>query len=228
MTSHEAADSVNDVQQDSVPAVVQKPLLRGWIHLIATPVALIAGLIAVAQPAELYDRLSVAVFVLCSVVLFGASAVYHLGNWGPTRRAILRRIDHSNIYLLIAGTYTPLAVLLLEPDTRALLLGIIWPGAFLGIAVRQFWDFCTAVDICPDLCGTGVGGDLVPPGYLPCRRKCRRVVRSPRRAHVYRRRADLCVKRPNWFRYTFGFHEAFHVCTVIGWALHFLAIVASW
>src|SRR5699024_4375734 len=125
MTSHEAADSVNDVQQDSVPAVVQKPLLRGWIHLIATPVALIAGLIAVAQPAELYDRLSVAVFVLCSVVLFGASAVYHLGNWEPTRRAILRRIDHSNIYLLIAGTYTPLAVLLFEPDTRALLLGII-------------------------------------------------------------------------------------------------------
>src|SRR5699024_6475097 len=53
--------------------------------------------------------------------------------------AILRRIDHSNTYLLIAGTYTPLAVLLFEPDTRALLLGIIWPGAFLGIAVRQLW-----------------------------------------------------------------------------------------
>src|SRR5699024_6169052 len=109
MTSHEAADSVNDVQQDSVPAVVQKPLLRGWIHLIATPVALIAGLIAVAQPAELYDRLRVAVFVLCSVVICGASGVCHLCSWQPTRRAILRRIGHSNIYLRIAGTCTPWA-----------------------------------------------------------------------------------------------------------------------
>ncbi|MDN6533170.1 MAG: hemolysin III family protein [Yaniella sp.] len=228
MTSHEAADSVNDVQQDSVPAVVQKPLLRGWIHLIATPVALIAGLIAVAQPAELYDRLSVAVFVLCSVVLFGASAVYHLGNWEPTRRAILRRIDHSNIYLLIAGTYTPLAVLLLEPDTRALLLGIIWPGAFLGIAVRQFWISAprwiyvpiyvvlgwVAIWFLPDIYHAGgsavvwfvvLGGLMYTAGAL-----------------MY------ALKRPNWFRYTFGFHEAFHVCTVIGWALHFLAIVASW
>src|SRR5699024_12364497 len=100
MTSHEAADSVNDVQQDSVPAVVQKPLLRGWIHLIAPPEALIAGLIAAAQPAERYDRLSVAVFVLCSVVLFGASSAYHLGNWSSTRRAMLLRIVHSNNYLL--------------------------------------------------------------------------------------------------------------------------------
>lgn len=228
MTSQKSAELANDEQQDSLPTVVQKPLLRGWIHLIATPVALVAGLIAVAQPAELYARLSVAVFVLCSVTLFGASAVYHLGNWEPTRRAILRRIDHSNIYLLIAGTYTPLAVLLLEPETRTLLLGIIWPGALLGIALRQFWISAprwvyvpiyvvlgwVAIWFLPDIYRAGGGAVvwLVVLGGL-----------------LYTVGAIIyALKRPNWFRYTFGFHETFHVCTVLGWALHFVAIAASW
>lgn len=228
MTSREGPELGNDTQEGSATSVAQKPLLRGWIHLIATPVALVAGLVAVAQPEELYQRLSVAVFVLCSVILFGASAVYHLGNWEPTRRAVLRRIDHSNIYLLIAGTYTPLAVLLLEPETRTFLLGIIWPGALLGIAIRQFWISAprwvyvpiyvvlgwVAVWFLPDFYqagGSGVvwlvvlGGLMYTVGAL-----------------IY------ALKRPNWFRYTFGFHEAFHVCTVIGWALHFCAIVTSW
>lgn len=228
MTTHEPTEFAHNAEQDTDATVVQKPLLRGWIHLVATPVALIAGLIAVAQPEETYQRLSVAVFVLCSVVLFGASAVYHLGNWEPTRRAILRRIDHSNIYLLIAGTYTPLAVLLLEPDTRNLLLGIIWPGALLGIAVRQFWISAprwvyvpiyvilgwVAIWFLPDIYHGGggavvwlvvLGGLLYTAGAL-----------------IY------AIKRPNWFRYTFGFHETFHVCTVLGWMLHFGAIAASW
>ena len=227
MTSQESAELANDEQQDSLPTVVQKPLLRGWIHLIATPVALVAGLIAVAQPAELYARLSVAVFVLCSVTLFGASAVYHLGNWEPTRRAILRRIRPLNIYLLIAGTYTPLAVLLLEPETRTLLLGIIWPGALLGIALRQFW-ISTTVGLCSDLCGPWLGRDMVPARHLSCWRRRSRMACGSGRPPVYRWRHHLCSQTTNWFRYTFGFHETFHVCTVLGWALHFVAIAASW
>ena len=184
MTSQKSAELANDEQQDSLPTVVQKPLLRGWIHLIATPVALVAGLIAVAQPAELYARLSVAVFVLCSVTLFGASAVYHLGNWEPTRRAILRRIDHSNIYLLIAGTYTPLAVLLLEPETRTLLLGIIWPGALLGIALRQFWISAPRWVYVPIY--------VVPARHLSCWRRRSSMACGSGRPPVYRWRHHLC------------------------------------
>lgn len=196
--------------------------------MIATPIALIAGLVAVAQPEQLGQRLSVAVFVLCSVVLFGASAVYHLGNWPPRIRAVLRRIDHSNIYLLIAGTYTPLAVLLLEPPTATVLLAVVWSGALLGIVLRQSWISAprwvyvpiyvllgwVAVWFLPDFYHAGgsavvwlvgLGGVMYTAGAL-----------------MY------AFKRPNWFRYTFGFHEMFHVCTVIGWALHFGAVAMAW
>lgn len=227
MTTSQDSDLYFDSQPNQSPDPV-KPRLRGWIHLIATPLALVAGLVAVAQPQELYQRLSVAVFVLCSVILFGASAVYHLGNWSVKIRGVLRRIDHSNIYLLIAGTYTPLAVLLLEPTTRNLLLTIIWAGALLGIAVRQFWISAprwvyvpiyvvlgwVAIWFLPDFYHAGgsavvwlvvLGGIMYTLGAV-----------------VY------ALKRPNWFRRTFGFHETFHVCTVIGWSLHFCAILMSW
>lgn len=216
---------------DDRPASQQlrsKPLLRGWIHLMTAPVALLGGLFAVAVPEEFNQRISVAVFTLCSVILFGASAVYHLGNWTPQVRAILRRVDHSNIFLLIAGTYTPLSVLLLDPHTMTVLLIIIWSGALLGIAVRQFWLSAprwiyvpiyvvlgwVAVWFLPDFYeagGTAVVWLIVLGGVF-----------YTLGAVAY------ALKRPNPFPNTFGFHEIFHSCTVIAWALHCSAILLSW
>jgi channel protein (hemolysin III family) len=80
-----------------------------------------------------------AVFMATSLLLFGNSALYHRFNWGPTTKAVLKRIDHANILLLIAGTYTPIAVLALTPDKGALLLVLVWSGAILGILFRVFW-----------------------------------------------------------------------------------------
>jgi hemolysin III len=80
-----------------------------------------------------------AVFMATSVLLFGNSALYHRFTWGPTTKAVLKRIDHANIMLLIAGTYTPIAVLALPPDKGALLLVLVWSGAMLGILFRVFW-----------------------------------------------------------------------------------------
>jgi channel protein (hemolysin III family) len=80
-----------------------------------------------------------AVFMATSLLLFGNSALYHRFTWGPTTKAVLKRIDHANILLLIAGTYTPIAVLALTPDKGALLLVLVWSGAILGILFRVFW-----------------------------------------------------------------------------------------
>src|SRR5699024_10617144 len=118
--------------------LLHKQLLRGWIHLTVTPIVLVAVMIAVAIPEGFAQRLSVAIFGVTSVVLFGSSAVYHRGNWAAKINAILRRLDHSNIFLLIAGTYTPLAVLLLARHQATLLLAVIWSGVLLGSGVRQF------------------------------------------------------------------------------------------
>jgi len=86
-----------------------KPLLRGWIHAIATPLALAAGIVLICLAHGTGLKWACAVFMTCSLVLFGNSACYHLGDWSPRVTDVLRRIDHMNIFLLIAGTYTPVS-----------------------------------------------------------------------------------------------------------------------
>ncbi|GHF01105.1 hypothetical protein GCM10017776_17890 [Streptomyces griseoluteus] len=83
--------------------------------------------------------LACAVYSITAWLLFARSAVYHRGTWGPLGEALLRRLDHANIFLIIAGTCTPLAVLLLPPDQRSVLLWIVWTGALAGIALRVLW-----------------------------------------------------------------------------------------
>lgn len=208
-------------------ALLAKPRARGWIHLVATPVVLMVAMLAIALPETVNQRLSVAVFGMCSVVLFGSSAVYHRGTWSARVSAVLRRLDHSNIFLLIAGTYTPLAVLLLPDDTMSQLLTVVWVAAIAGILVRQFWLSAprwlyvllyialgwVAVWYLPDFYATSgasvvtfiiLGGLFYTVGAV-----------------VY------AMKRPNWFPYSFGFHEIFHVCTVIAWACHYTAIILA-
>lgn len=207
--------------------LLAKPRARGWIHLVATPLALIATMLSVAVPETFNERLSVAIFGICSVVLFGSSAVYHRGNWSPRVTAALRRLDHSNIFLLIAGTYTPLAVMLLPTRQMQLLLTVIWSAALLGILMRQFWLSAprwlyvpiyialgwVAVWYLPDFYATS-GGFVVSFIVLGG-------VFYTLGAVVY------AIKRPNFFPYSFGFHEIFHVCTVVAWACHYVSILAS-
>jgi hemolysin III len=96
-----------------------KPRLRGMLHLIAFPTTLVIGLLLVAVGDTLLIRLACATFVLTAAMLFGISAVYHRGTWTPQRAIILRRFDHANIFLIIAGTYTPIAAALLAPRQAA-------------------------------------------------------------------------------------------------------------
>lgn len=227
MTTRTAQGSSHNGLQDR-PQPAPRPLLRGWIHLFATPLVLIVGLFAVTQPEEVHQRLSVAVFALCSVVLFGSSAVYHLGKWTPKVKAVLRRVDHSNISLLIAGTYTPLAVLLLETQKMVILLIIIWSGALVGITIRQLWLSAprwvyvaiylvlgwVAIWYLPDFSRAGgaavvwmiiLGGVFYTLGAV-----------------------SYGLKRPNPWPHILGFHEIFHLCTVIAWACHAAAVFIAW
>lgn len=208
-------------------AFFDKPRARGWIHLIATPIVLCAVMAAIALPATLSQRLSVAVFGVASVLLFGASAVYHRGDWTPRLHAFLRRLDHSNIFLLIAGTYTPLAVLILEPARMQTLLIVIWSGALVGIAMRQFWISAprwlyvpiyvalgwVAVWYLPEFYALGggwvttciiLGGVFYTLGAIA-----------------------YATKYPNFFPTTFGYHEVFHLYTVLAWTCHFAAILLA-
>lgn len=220
------AGSAAEPARDAAAAGAVKPLARGWIHLVTAPLALFGGiLLAVLAPTEY--RLAVAVFAASSALLFTVSAVYHRGTWSPRTHAVLRRIDHSNVFLLIAGTYTPLSVIYLSPGTARLVLWVVWGGAAVGIALRVFWLGAprwlyvplyvalgwVAVWFLPDF--WAVGGPLIV--WLLLGGGIAYTLGA----------ATYGLKWPNPSPRLFGFHEIFHVGTVIGWTCHFVAVLIA-
>ncbi|WP_295828998.1 hemolysin III family protein [uncultured Microbacterium sp.] len=199
-----------------------KPTWRGWIHAGTFPVAIVAGIVLIALAQGAPAKWAAAVFMVTSMLLFGNSALYHRFHWKPKTLAVLKRIDHANIFLLIAGTYTPLAVLALPTPKTTLLLSIVWGGAILGILFRVFWINAprwlyvalylalgwAAVMYLGDLLAANVammvlvvvGGLLYTAGAI-----------------VY------ALKKPNPWPGHFGFHEIFHVCTVLAFLCHWTA-----
>lgn len=199
-----------------------RPTWRGWIHAATFPIAIAGGIVLIVLAQGTAAKWACAVFMATSLLLFGNSALYHRFDWSPRTRAILKRIDHANILLLIAGTYTPIAVLALPTDKAILLLSLVWGGAILGILFRVFWIDAprwlyvalylvlgwAAVMYMFDLFQANaammilviVGGVLYTVGAV-----------------VY------ALKRPNPWPGHFGFHEIFHVCTVLAFLCHWTA-----
>src|SRR4051794_3621276 len=115
MTS--APDAAENRSATASPAVAAaaaplKPKLRGWLHAGMFPAALLSGVFLTALADSPRGRLACAIYTLTACLLFGVSALYHRGNWGPRADRVLRRLDHANIFLIIAGTYTPFTMLL--------------------------------------------------------------------------------------------------------------------
>ncbi len=208
-------------------AAAVKPLLRGWIHLGMFPVSLVAGVVLVLLSPTATARVSTAVFALTSVMLFGTSAVYHRGTWSTRVAGVLRRLDHSNIFLIIAGTYTPLALLLLDPPTARLLLWVVWVGAVLGLTGRVLWLGAPRWLYTPIYVALG----SVALGFLPqfARSGGSEVVWLVVGGGVaYIAGAVVYgIKRPNPSPRWFGFHEVFHVLTVVGFGCHYAAVTVA-
>lgn len=116
-----------------------RPRLRGWIHAVAAPAVLAAGITLTCRAPTLPAAVSVAVFTATAAWLFAVSAVYHLGTWPPRASTVLRRTDHADILFLIAGTYTPVAVLALDGRTRIAILAVVWSGAVLSAIFNAAW-----------------------------------------------------------------------------------------
>ena len=201
-----------------------KPTWRGWIHAGAVPLAAAAGLILILASASTAARWAALVMGVSSMLLFGTSAVYHRFTWRPRARAVLRRLDHSSIFVLIAGTCTPLAVDALRHPDDVILLLVVWIGAVLGIVFRVLWLRaprplyvvlylalgCSAIAYFGEIAAVDpasvvlvlAGGVVYAVGAL-----------------FYGRRA------PNPLPGVFGFHELFHACTVIAFVLQWLGIL---
>ena len=115
---------------------LQRPLLRGWSHALAVALALFGTIVLVnATRGDNLKQLSLLLYGTTVVLLFTISATYHLGRWAPPERARLRRVDHATIFVMIAGTYTPIAVTILSGPARIALLAGIWALALLGVGL---------------------------------------------------------------------------------------------
>jgi hemolysin III len=217
-----AETETTDTPTTDTPTI-DKPLLRGWLHLGAAPLALIAGMALIVFAPTLPGRVSAAIFTLTAVLLFGTSAVYHRGNWSPKTRDVLRRLDHANIFLIIAGTYTPLCVLLLEDPTRSLVLTIVWAGAILGVIFRVVFINAPRWIYVPLYIALGwVAVGFIGPFYEAGGAVVVLLVAA----------GGLCYtvgavfygfKWPGKNAKYFGYHELFHALTVVAFACHFIA-----
>jgi len=199
-----------------------KPTWRGWIHAGTFPVAIAAGIVLIALAQGAPAKWAAAVFMVTSLLLFGNSALYHRFNWKPRTKAILKRIDHANILLLIAGTYTPLATLALPPGKGVLLLVLVWSGALLGILFRVFWIHAprwlyVALYLLLGWAAVMYIVDLVRADVAMMVLVCAGGLLYSAGAVVY------ALKKPNPWPGKFGFHEIFHVCTVLAFLCHWTA-----
>ncbi len=116
-------------------AMIVKPLLRGYLHAVAAVFALIGTIFLLLRTVgDAPKQLSLLIYGVSSLLLFGWSAFYHIGTWSVSRRAFMRRIDHANIFVLIAGTYTPIVFNVMTGGWRIAILTIIWVLAVVGVA----------------------------------------------------------------------------------------------
>jgi len=203
------------------------PRLRGVTHAYAFWCALVAAVVLIAITPGGVPRAAAAVYGAGLCALFGGSGLYHRWRWHPRWRPILRRIDHSTIYVFIAACYTPVALLILDGGFRWVVLGVVWGGAALGVVFSVAWITAPRA-----LCaGTYVALGWVALLCLPQLSSAlplTPLILIASGGLLYTAGAVIfALGRPNPWPRTFGFHEIFHVFVILAAVAHFVAM-AGW
>ena len=206
--------------------IEKKPSWRGLIHAGTLPIAMVLGTILIMLS---IDRGWVAitassVYTASAIALFGVSATYHRFGWGPRAKSVLRRLDHANIFFLIAGTYTPIALLALEWPQSIILLTVVWSGAILGIVFRVVWISAPRWMYVPLYLGLGWAAVMYVPELLVA--SVAMVVMVLVGGILYSLGAVVYgLKKPNPLPDHFGFHEIFHTLTVLAFICQWVAVL---
>lgn len=201
-----------------------RPSWRGWIHAGTFPLAIVLALVLLVVADGGRATTAAAIFAGASVLLFGISALYHRLALDHRLNATLRRLDHANIFLLIAGTYTPICVLSLPREQWIPLLTLVWGGAALGIGFRLGWSTAPRWLYVPIYVVLGwaalvYAGDLFDASPATMVLALIGGILYSAGAVVYG------LKRPNPLPRTFGFHEVFHALTVAAFLCHWSAVL---
>ncbi len=201
-----------------------KPRLRGWLHLGIAPVTLVAGVVLVALSPNASTRVGSAVFATSALVLFTVSAIYHRGTWSPRVWRFLRRFDHANIFLLIAGSYTPFTLLLLHGSDRVVLLSVVWSGAILGVLFRVFWNDAPRWLHTPIYIALGWAAVFYFGDFMHSSETAVLVLMCVGGGLYTLGGLVYGLRRPDPFPRWFGFHEVFHTLTVAAFISHYVGV----
>jgi hemolysin III len=212
------------VDGEAVTAAIARPLLRGVFHAVAFWLALPAGALLVLGADGAERRWAAAVFAVSVASCFAASALYHRVTWSPRARSWARRADHAGVYLMIAGTYTPVTLLAMHGTWRPVVLGIVWTGAAVAIVLKFVW--VAAPKWLAAALGIALGWVAV--AALP------QLVDNLAPAAVallvagglaYTAGAIVYARgRPDPRPLVFGYHELFHALTIVGVVCQYTAI----
>ncbi len=207
-----------------------KPHLRGWLHLGIVPLTLVGGIVLVALSPDATSRTGSAVFVASALLLFGVSAAYHRGSWSPRTWYLLRRLDHCNIFVLIAGSCTAYALLLLDAGDSTRMLLIVWSSALVGVTARFIWPHAPRWLSPPVYVACGWGAVLYVPDLLDGGSRlgglgvATLVLMAVGGALYVAGGVVYGFQRPDPWPRWFGFHEVFHALTVVAFASHYVGI----
>jgi len=215
---HEASERIRETVDEI------KPKLRGWLHAITVPLAFFAFIVMLVISDDVMVRVGVAVFMVCAMILFGVSAVYHRGTWNDRVRGFWKRFDHANIFLMIAGSYTPFSLLLLTPSHAAIMLSLVWGGALLGVAFKIFWIGAPRWLYVPLYLMLGWAAVLYFPEFS-AEASTPVMVLLMTGGVLYTLGAVVYgFKWPNPSPTYFGFHEVFHAFTIAAFIVHYIGV----
>ena len=222
MTSPAAASSTGIA--DEAPSAAGKPRLRGVFHAYGFVAFAVLGAALVAATSGGRERLAAAVFGTALVLTFGVSALYHRVDWRPSARRVMRRLDHASIYLLIAGTYTPYGLLVLSGAWQFSILGVVWIGAAAAIVQQVVW--LDAPRWLPVAAGIVLGwvGLLAVPQIVEAAGFSGTFLVAAGGVFYTLGAVVYAVKRPDFRPAVFGYHELFHVLTVLAASCQFAAV----
>jgi hemolysin III len=202
--------------------------MRGWLHFWSFVVSIVSGAVLVAVAAALVGAgaaLATAVYSVTILGLFGVSALYHRYTWRtPRARAIMKRLDHSMIFLFIAGTYTPVAALAMDPATARWVLTVVWGGALAGVVLKTVWPHAPSWLAVPIYMALGWVAVLVFPELLRGGGDAAFALIVAGGALYTVGAVFYATKWPNPWPRTFGYHEFFHAATVLAALCHLVAI----
>src|SRR5688572_6931425 len=217
---------VGEEVADPAGSAPVKPLLRGWMHLVCFFLAIPAAVLVIALAGSGRGRVGAVVYAIGLVALFGVSGLYHRLRWSDARRRLMQKLDHGTIFVMIAGSYTPVCLMVLDGWVRWTMLAIAWTGAAVGFllaftggkasrvvrstlyiglgwaavaAVPQMWGNMSITE----LVLIAVGGVLFTVGSV-----------------------FLLTRWPDPFPRVFGYHEVWHALVVAAVACHFVAITS--